>query len=697
MHRQDIEPDEYDYLSYDIGEIMSVVNLNSSSTKTTVATHSGGYHCDEVLAIALLDMGGVVKDYTIVRTRDEGIIFGVDIIVDVGGVYDPSRMMFDHHQDKELLGACHLVAEYVFSLEGIPLHYELFDIARYVGTHDVGGDKEALKEKMTAKIVELSELLIKFVQESQTAGRYFDDVLKDVIEVLRDRSVLGSIRYIETLLEPIVAHNRSERYKDIDIIRECISDNKDRGITEMVCFKSFKRNWREAINTTDTPDIYYAVWFDEIQNNYCINVVAKKGDPQKWDPSLNLNELKGLIDDEHIVFIHNSGFTARVTSLEGIFCDEVEDFFAEEFAEKEQTINLIGSNDDRVEHYVQYVIDNNLRVIDSWDKGATHQWQDAVKYNKFASGSKDAIIAINNSKEYKKIHAIRAYLRLLENDVSSINKLIDENHKRVTEIVLERTNEFGFCSFWDANHEITEDILTKVIEENWEVKAITFGEEIALVKTPNGIQKYVFDGCKYNYEWEYDTSLTKKYIEFKIDILSMIVDLDNPIVFRERVGYKIGGKYYFIDIASMKKADSDFVLNDYVGNLKEAYKGKDYIVVDMYVKDIHKIITKESGFKLIVMDGEFISVRDGVNSIPEYEIKVNYKSDMEERGDMIAISEALASMPIYKDIIEERTTVVYIGSLAYVPLSLVLKFKLENQKARLISNDHLGYKFEMLV
>jgi uncharacterized UPF0160 family protein len=34
----------------------------------------------------------------VVRTRDEAELAKCDIVVDVGAVYDPARLRFDHHQ-----------------------------------------------------------------------------------------------------------------------------------------------------------------------------------------------------------------------------------------------------------------------------------------------------------------------------------------------------------------------------------------------------------------------------------------------------------------------------------------------------------------------------------------------------------------------------------------------------------------------
>lgn len=63
----------------------------------TVATHNGGFHADDVLAFALI-RAFVDQDAVVVRTRDPDRLDDADIVVDVGGIYDPLRRRFDHHQ-----------------------------------------------------------------------------------------------------------------------------------------------------------------------------------------------------------------------------------------------------------------------------------------------------------------------------------------------------------------------------------------------------------------------------------------------------------------------------------------------------------------------------------------------------------------------------------------------------------------------
>ena len=62
-----------------------------------IATHSGTFHCDEVVAVSMLKML-VNNDFVLTRSRDQAKPDLADIVVDVGGVFDPSICRFDHHQ-----------------------------------------------------------------------------------------------------------------------------------------------------------------------------------------------------------------------------------------------------------------------------------------------------------------------------------------------------------------------------------------------------------------------------------------------------------------------------------------------------------------------------------------------------------------------------------------------------------------------
>lgn len=77
----------YDFLFFQMNKIMK-----------TIATHSGTFHADESLAVFMLRQLPEYRDAQLVRTRDPAVIQNADIVVDVGGVYDPDTHRYDHHQ-----------------------------------------------------------------------------------------------------------------------------------------------------------------------------------------------------------------------------------------------------------------------------------------------------------------------------------------------------------------------------------------------------------------------------------------------------------------------------------------------------------------------------------------------------------------------------------------------------------------------
>uniref|UniRef100_A0A6P7FM67 UPF0160 protein n=1 Tax=Diabrotica virgifera virgifera TaxID=50390 RepID=A0A6P7FM67_DIAVI len=63
-----------------------------------IGTHSGVFHCDEALACYMLRQLPEYADAEIIRTRDPKILDECDIVVDVGGEYNPKKHRYDHHQ-----------------------------------------------------------------------------------------------------------------------------------------------------------------------------------------------------------------------------------------------------------------------------------------------------------------------------------------------------------------------------------------------------------------------------------------------------------------------------------------------------------------------------------------------------------------------------------------------------------------------
>ncbi|OQS06411.1 hypothetical protein THRCLA_01540 [Thraustotheca clavata] len=83
----------------------SVAKLQSTKVLSAVlpghkyiGTHNGTFHCDEALAVSMLKLLPRFAAHDILRTRDMNKLEVCEAVVDVGGVYDPKTIRFDHHQ-----------------------------------------------------------------------------------------------------------------------------------------------------------------------------------------------------------------------------------------------------------------------------------------------------------------------------------------------------------------------------------------------------------------------------------------------------------------------------------------------------------------------------------------------------------------------------------------------------------------------
>jgi uncharacterized UPF0160 family protein len=61
-----------------------------------IVTHGGKFHADDAWAVAVIKV--LHPEAELVRTRDQAIIDRGDVVIDVGGIWDPATGRFDHHQ-----------------------------------------------------------------------------------------------------------------------------------------------------------------------------------------------------------------------------------------------------------------------------------------------------------------------------------------------------------------------------------------------------------------------------------------------------------------------------------------------------------------------------------------------------------------------------------------------------------------------
>ncbi|KAK7317101.1 hypothetical protein RJT34_01052 [Clitoria ternatea] len=104
-----------------------------SHFSTRVGTHNGTFHCDEALACFFLRLSKNFSGARILRTRDPNLLESLDALVDVGGVYDPKRNRFDHHQTGFHQVFSHGFATKLSSAGLVYKHFGLEIIAKVLG------------------------------------------------------------------------------------------------------------------------------------------------------------------------------------------------------------------------------------------------------------------------------------------------------------------------------------------------------------------------------------------------------------------------------------------------------------------------------------------------------------------------------------------------------------------------------------
>lgn len=63
-----------------------------------IGTHSGTFQADEAMGVWMLRQLSEYRNAKVVRSRDLTVLDPLDIVIDVGGVYDHSKRRYDHHQ-----------------------------------------------------------------------------------------------------------------------------------------------------------------------------------------------------------------------------------------------------------------------------------------------------------------------------------------------------------------------------------------------------------------------------------------------------------------------------------------------------------------------------------------------------------------------------------------------------------------------
>jgi uncharacterized UPF0160 family protein len=121
--------------------------MDTHKIPRSFGTHDGTFHADEVTACGLLLLFNLIDDDRIIRTRDMNLLQTCEYVCDVGGVYDPSKKLFDHHQTtyRGPLSSAGMVLDYLKKeniINDESYIYFNYSLVHGVDAHDNGQDPQ---------------------------------------------------------------------------------------------------------------------------------------------------------------------------------------------------------------------------------------------------------------------------------------------------------------------------------------------------------------------------------------------------------------------------------------------------------------------------------------------------------------------------------------------------------------------------
>ncbi|EPZ36554.1 GAMM1 protein [Rozella allomycis CSF55] len=306
-----------------------------------IGTHSGKFHADEALACFFLKSLPEYASATIVRSRDPTVHSTMDVLVDVGGIYDPSTHRYDHHQRefKDTFSQNHSI-----KLSSAGLVYKHFGEKVIANSLNIDICDARLKTLYL-------KLYNSFVMPLDAIDNGIESVPEDVLPLYKDSTTLAARigRLNSNWNEP---DNDDERFlKAIDVAGEEFTSQlfyyanawlparelvvealKNRfNVHEsgkILCFevscpwKEHLLTLEEELNIEDKP--FYVLYPDNLHGQWRIQAIPiREGSflnrcplPENWR-GLRFDDLDKITSIEGGVFVHASGFIGGHKTKDG--------------------------------------------------------------------------------------------------------------------------------------------------------------------------------------------------------------------------------------------------------------------------------------------------------------------------------------------------------------------------------------------
>lgn len=305
----------------------SIVTTNTTVTTTkTVVTHNGLFHADEAFGIAFLSLL-LGSEMRVVRTRNPAQIEQADVALDVGGVYNNAKLLYDHHQrdftevheDTSVkLAACGLIWRHFGTCLITKLHPELDveqvqslwqtvdeTICRPVDMQD-NGQNTFKVEGAEAQALTISMMVSSFNQQDIYSPAQ-DEAFMRVVEILKEyvlnflRAGANKLQLLKEAEEAVKAQLGSKVLVLDKFLpyRETVlkANAEEGGQFDLVTYPA-KGQWNiQTIPLDDTPENFYS---------------QRVSLPQRLWGLTGPDASKESLGGSALVFCHKTGFLAAV-------------------------------------------------------------------------------------------------------------------------------------------------------------------------------------------------------------------------------------------------------------------------------------------------------------------------------------------------------------------------------------------------
>eukprot|EP01018_Ginkgo_biloba_P021153 Gb_01815 [translate_table: standard] len=310
-----------------------------------VGTHNGTFHCDEALACYMIRLTQKFNNAEIIRSRDSKVLDTLDAVLDVGGIYNPEKDRYDHHQKGFDHDFGHGFKTKLSSAGLVYKHYGREIVSRELGLEqdhsNVGRVYLALYKGFIEEIDAVDNGINQYDTDkparyvrnthlSARVSRINPDWMEDNTAEKEGHAFLCAMKVAGADFEEMLHHYAKSWLPARAIVADCIKARNDVDASGEIIFLQKYCPWKEHIFELEQelnvdPLIKYVLYKDDRNSTWRVQAVAVA--PYQFDSRKPLlSEWRGLRDDElskvagieGCVFVHSSGFIGGNRTYGGV-------------------------------------------------------------------------------------------------------------------------------------------------------------------------------------------------------------------------------------------------------------------------------------------------------------------------------------------------------------------------------------------